>query len=169
MPRALQSSHGSHCGEGSWYPQLCPERYSLFLAGAEGWVPVFRFMPAGSWFSHQWTAPWCQGLGRCGRGSPGLCSGVVAGPARTGCPQPRPGSDAPPCLFPCSHCTTSPPTPGSIMRTSKCEYLWAAVQMHSGVGGLGWDVGSQFPAGSQPGPGAGGGDGRGQSGQEFWA
>lgn len=24
---------------GAWYTQLCPEGYSLFLAGAVGWVP----------------------------------------------------------------------------------------------------------------------------------
>lgn len=34
----------------------------------------------------------------------------------------------------CSRCTTSPPTPGSIMRTSKCEYSWAAVQTRGGYG-----------------------------------
>ena len=80
-----------------------------------------------------------QGLGRHNR--------AVASPARASCPQSWPASDLPPSLFSCSHCTTSPPTPGSTMRTSKCEYLRAAVQTHSGVGGPGWGVGSQFPSG----------------------
>ena len=81
-----------------------------------------------------------------GPGAPQQGSGQPS-PARASCPQSWPGSDLPPSLFSCSHCTTSPPTPGSIMRTSKCEYLRVAVQTRSGVGGPGWDVGSQFPSG----------------------
>lgn len=80
--------------------------------------------------------------------------GAGADVARDSSAAPGPGPEVLSSLFLCSPCTTSPPTPGSIMRTSKCEYSWAAVQTRgrwgdrpSGLGDLGWDVGSQFPTG----------------------
>lgn len=99
-------------------------------------------MPAGGCSPPQCTAPWSQGLGHWGQGCPGLQCGT------------RLGSEVLSSLFLCSHCTTSPLIPGSIMRTSKCKYSWAAVQTHGGRGDrlfglrdLGWEVGSQFPKG----------------------
>lgn len=63
---ALPGGLGWGRGGVSGHPQLCPEGYSPFPAGAVGWVPVFRFMPAGGRFPPQRTAPWSQGLGRWG-------------------------------------------------------------------------------------------------------
>lgn len=110
-------------------PQLCPEGDSLFPAGAVGWVPVFRSTRGRA-------APKCLGLGH---GGCWVCGGAVAGPA---CHSQAPS------LPPCSRCTTSPPTPGSTMRTSKCEY----VRPRADARGRGRALGSRsLGAGGRPG------------------
>lgn len=110
-------------------PQLCPEGDSLFPAGAVGWVPVFRSTRGRA-------APRCLGLGH---GGCWVCGGAVAGPA---CHSQAPS------LPPCSRCTTSPPTPGSTMRTSKCEY----VRPRADARGRGRALGSRsLGAGGRPG------------------
>lgn len=123
-------------------PTAVPQNYSLFPAGS---VPLHACRLRVLTPAHGCL---CQGLGQHGRGGPGLEPQALGSewgsgwPGCTSCPQPRPGSDVLPSVSLHSPCTTSPPTPSSTMRTSKCEYSPGA--MCTRDRGPGWDASSQL-------------------------
>lgn len=144
LPSALQRSHGGLAGAGGGHG-TCSRAWRVTARSRLGlWAGSLCSV---SCLSAATSHPSIQ--------LPGARAwGAGAEVARDGCAAPGLGSEVLSSLFLCSHCTTSPPTPGSIMRTSKCEYSWAAVQTRGGWGDrlsglrdLGWDVGSQFPKG----------------------
>lgn len=71
--------------------------------------------------------------------------GAGADVARDGSTASGPAPEVLLSLFLCSPCTTSPLTPGSIMRTSKCEYSWATVQTRGRWLGCGFSVPNRAP------------------------
>ena len=156
-----------------WGPQCCA------CSGRRGPMPLQG--------SHSGRAPRVTGRSRLGprpgspralvRACPSWSRGLGAVVEEHGA---RPGSEASPspCLSLRSPCTTSRPTPGSIMRTSKCEYSRAALWTPGGWGGrevwprssglgCGLSVPGRTP--SHTGLGARGGRRRGPFGQGFGA